>query len=1557
MSRRVFSRSLRRIRPLALLSVLLAGVAGAVPVSLHTLLERSGGVGIPASLMIGDRTYDLSADGLLLDLPAGSYPVRLLTAGGRLVPDVGSDQTTLNVMAPVTERDLIIEAQSKLSLHLPETAVAGQPFMAELKVQNTYGLPLTLTPVLQLPDGLLALGDARSVLTLASGESGSLQTRLLASSAGSYSLGGGLSEASGLSQASLKVTAPASPSATAKPASTPTSVPLTGAPFTGTPQNSPAVNSARLSADPADPLPGDVVTFNLTLHNTGAAPLTVQATPVLPEWIVPETVSGTTVSSTQSVSVPASGEARLSFSGRVAFGPASMETVTVGLTGLPGVTTTQTNVQRQLVNVQVAQPEDGTVGERGSVQVLVSNPTNRPVQVTLRGSGAGANLEATALSLDAQSSSVAEVPLTPSQGGRQNFTVAALSVLPDGSALPISLPSGSSVRATAALNERRVSTISQPYSLRGVPGLSDPSSSASLLASQQLPEGVNYVGGSSQLNGKSIPDPRLSTSGRLYWPLGRSAVNGVLVYQVASPESLPALEPLALTATVGGQDIFLVGEVPSSELDAARGVVSSEREGLIRLPRQGTVLRGQDKTGVVIEGPVGVPVTLLVNGHAVPDSLLGEETVTLGRRRLSYAGVQFAPGTNVLEVSFGDLTDRLEVNVAGAPVRLSIDSTGAVADGASPVVLRILALDAQGVTSGDGTVTIGTDLEPITPDADPRQAGYQIIMQGGVAVLRLEPLLSARRLNISAGLGSLTTSQEVFVDVQTRERYAYQASFGVRFGGEASGGISLDAAARGYAELPLFGGQLQLAADSDGLPRFLGTSGPNGAVNVNDLSRFPVTGSGTEARGALSSDLGVAFRYERRDLSVGYYNAGIDISPLLPLPSINALRVEAREIGGSSFSVRGFVGQLPSGFLTETFIPDGRRSFPLAQLPRPGSELVSVVAGGLSRPLIAGRDYLLDNGTGTLVLASPLSRYSSDFVPQVLSVLYTPAASTATVLTYGGSASYTAGPWGVSVSVAQLGGSAPLGSPLGSTSDSGTVNGGTVSSTDNTFNLAYGAQLTYRTPALQAALNYGVTAFDPGGKLNLSGSYTSPDGDLTGSVNLSRSDSTGLVGQAEVSARLSNFRVRLAHQSLGLSLATPTAAAITSQRTSLTAEAPVFPGLTLGGGLEYVWQQDGDPASGLAGVVLGRYESGGSSLELSHSQPFSAASGIAAQTRLSGSLALTSSTFLEGRVIKTWDDLGTLSGELGVRQTFGNVNYTVTYQLPGVSGESSRARFGLSAPIILTDRVSANVSASLLRDLGNGVFTASGAFGARYQVTGFTATASIEGGRDFGAETTDPTTNLTTDTSNSRLTLRGGATGSLGDQDLSFDAVYNILPTPGGQFTFSYARRTDNLAVLSYARLNTGSGASGVADISVGNVLEGELQVGWQPWLKEAGVSPVLRGLELQPGVAFRFPLSDLSRLGVQGSLGVSVPVTPDLALVATAYVFYQPLGNQPLGTGDSQSADNQTLFTSYAVDLKYTVSPGLRLVAGYTFAQVSALTPDARPGFHIRAELYGGSP
>lgn len=1505
-------------RLLALVLLWLGSVAGAVPVSLHVLLDRSGGVGVAARLSVGDRTYDLEPDGLLLDLPAGQYPVRLLTAGGRLVPDeagnqttgsqTAGNQTTLTVTAPVTEKDLIVEPSVPLKLSLPATVVAGQPFAAQLDVQNTYGLPLTLTPLLRLPDGVLALSDLRSVLTLQSGETGSLQVRLVAAQTGPVKIDGGLNETSGLSQAEAVVEAPA-----------PTAQPSVQLPVSA---------DAGLDADPADPLPGEVVTFHLKLRNPGAAPLTVRATPTLPDWIAPEEGS-----QPQTLSLPGSGEASLTFTGRVGFGPVQAGTVGVRLDGWSGPGSAQVQLRRQLLGVQVAQPDEGTVGERGSVVALVQNPTARPQQVILRGSGAAATLEPVTLSLDAYGRATGELGLTPGQSGRQAFTVTALTTLPDGSPLPVSLPSGSEVRASEAVQERRVASIRQPFSLRGVPGLDDPASAVTLLAVQDLPEGVLYQSGSSQLNGRALPDPQVGNAGRLYWALGRPPLDGVLSYRVASTEEAPALAPLALTASVGGKDLYLSGEVPSSELQTAAAVPEGESGGLIRLPRQGTVLRGQDKTAVVLEGPAGVPVTLSVNGAAVPDALLGEETVTLGRRRLSYAGVALKPGLNVLEAHYGDLSDRLEVNVAGTPVRLVVDASGAVADGASPVVVKILALDARGLSSGDGTLTVDTDLEPVLPDADPREPGYQVVMQGGVAVLRLQPLLSARRLRVAAALGRLTTSQEVFVDVQLRTRYVYQASFGVRFGGgTADGGLSLDAAARGYAELPVLDGQLQAAADSDGLPRFLGGNGVTGAQTAADLGRFPLTGSGTESRGALSSDLGLAFRYERRELSLGYYTAGVSLSPLPALPSFSALRAEVREVGGSPFSVRAFVGQLPSGGRTETFIPDGRRSYMLSELPRLGSTVVTVVAGGLSRTLVIGRDYLVDDGTGTVVLAAPLSRYDENFVPQTLTVLYLPLASTATVLTYGGSLSYASGPWSVDVAAVQLRGAAPI--------DTG----------ESDFSLAYGAQLAYRTPALQAALNYNVTSFDPSGKLGLSGSYLAPDGNVAGSVELSSSDRTGLVGTAEVSARLSEFRVRLSHLSLGVATATATTPALTSQRTTLTLERAVRPGLTLGGGLEYAWTPDTalqDGGAGLSGVVLARYEQGDSSVELQHAQPFSVASGLNAQTRLTGSLALTPTTFLEGRVIRIWDGLGTLSGEIGVRQTLGNVNYTVTYQLPGVSGESSRARFGVAAPIAITDRVSANVSASLLRDLGDGIYTASGTLGVRYRTDTFTATASVEGGRDFGADA-GGTADGATGTSGSRLTLRGGATGTVGDQDLSLDAAYTLLPTPGGQFTFSYARRTDVLATLAYLRLNTGTGVGSI-NPDGGTLLEGEVQLSSQPWLGRPDMSPALNGLELQPGVAFRLPFGSLSELAVQVGLGVSVPVTPQLALAATGYLFYQPLGQ-----GD---ASGSPLSAAYALDLKYTVSPGLRLVAGYTVSQVSALTPDARPGFHIRAELYGGRP
>ncbi len=243
-----------------------------------------------------------------------------------------------------------MEPQTRLRLDVPAQVTLGEPFEARLTVTNGYGLPITLTPVLNAPDDLLTLGDTRRPLTLASGESGTLTVRMVAAAGGTVNLTGTLNESSVQDARDVTV-------AQARPV-TRTDHVLSG-------------GLAELKTDDASVLPGEVTTFDLTLRNPGSTPLSVRATPVFPDWVTPDVESGE-----QTVTVPVGEEAHLSFSGTVAYGPAQDGRFRVQLSGLPDVTDVSGELRRELLDVQVAQPDDGSVGTLSSVDVLLRNPTH-----------------------------------------------------------------------------------------------------------------------------------------------------------------------------------------------------------------------------------------------------------------------------------------------------------------------------------------------------------------------------------------------------------------------------------------------------------------------------------------------------------------------------------------------------------------------------------------------------------------------------------------------------------------------------------------------------------------------------------------------------------------------------------------------------------------------------------------------------------------------------------------------------------------------------------------------------------------------------------------------------------------------------------------------------------------------------------------------------------------------------------------------------------------------------------------------------------------------------
>ncbi|WP_240730930.1 SdrD B-like domain-containing protein [Deinococcus sp. S9] len=869
----------------------------------------------------------------------------------------------------------------------------------------------------------------------------------------------------------------------------------------------------------------------------------------------------------------------------------------------------------------------------------------------------------------------------------------------------------------------------------------------------------------------------------------------------------------------------------------AAGLQTASSQDFIRFPLPNTVVRGSSQTRVVLEGPSGVPARLRVNGREVPASLLGEQGPgeTPGSVRLTYIGVPLQSGQNLLEAQFGDRQEQLPITLAGTPQRLVFRPISVVADGHTPLEVEIAALDAQGQASGQGFVTVQTDLEPTLPDAAPLESGYQLALRDGVARLVLAPLPVGREWTLKAALGNLTAETRLYATTGGQTLALGQGSVGVTFGQD---GLAVHGLARGYLEAPLAGGHVRAALDTQGFPA------------EEDFRLFPVTGSSTEAQLPLRSEDGFAVRYDRADLSAGYSTAPLGLPGLENLPVGTALQVERR----GPLQIRAFAGRIATTTQAEVFQANGS-FYRLQFAPRLGSERVVVQSAGSERVLVPGQDYVLD-ASGLLILAAPLSPYDTHFLPVRLSVTYSPATAQRTLLAAGVGAQYRTGPWTLQFSVAQL------------------------------QELYYGLGLTYTTPELQGRLNYRKDPLNPQGRLTVEA--RGQRGPWSVQASISSAPDEGTLGNASAVYRF-GVRQALLRQRFEPNVVRTEAAL--EQR---------FGAFSLGLGFDYDW------TSGSVGVLaLGRYATGPLQAELSHAQPLT--SGVRApETRLVASYQLSSTLSAQAQLQQQWG-VG-LSGEVGLQQRLGSSNFKVSYQLPGASGEASRARIGVEVPLPINSQWSATFGAALEREMGSGTFGANLSGGVRYQTSALVATLRSDYTLAAGTQ---------------QLTVRGGATGSLGEgQTLAADASVQLLPTVESSFGVSYALRRGTFSLLTTHRLQRGTTSA----------LEGLVQANVQ-------TSPTF---ELQPSLAYRIPFTDAVP-SVQLGLSATTLLTKSFGLSARGYLLWQPTLN--------------TWTAAAGLDGRYRLAEPVWVVAGYTWSNVTGLTPEARPGFHIRLDFAGGTP
>ncbi|MGC8904600.1 hypothetical protein [Thermus sp.] len=719
-------------------------------------------------------------------------------------------------------------------------------------------------------------------------------------------------------------------------------------------------------------LPGEEVELRLLVENRGEAPMRYTLEDACPDWLAP-------LAPPRFEGYLKPGERALhAYRARVLLGPEARGACVARLrTPLEEVRAEVDLARRPLELVKEAEPARVLEGAEGVFRLRVRNPADHPVEVELK------DIPGQGLAMEPWSERVRLGP-----GEERSFTLAFRAEAVGEAAnqlvaflgeTPAAFPAQAKVAVLPLLAPERLSVVRLPFRVEGQGDL--------LLLGFRLPQGAEYRPGSARLDGVPVEEPRLLGDALVFRLPFRP--EGTLTLALLHRDPLPPLQAPSLTLVRLDRELPLQGKLSLKDYERAKPL-PKDRKGLILEPQDGAIVQGE-AVSLKVEAPLG-PIRVAVNGFEVPSRLLGEAQYDEGRKvqRLAYYGVPLAPGRNVVEVEGPGFYDKVEVFRPGPAKALVLEPVRLVADGRTPLEFRLKAVDDLGLPTGFGLATLEADPEPIAPDASLQETGYQVLLKDGVGTLLLRPLLAPREVRVRARFNELEREFRLFAGGREEPFWLAQGSVGVAYRpGEPPKAFGL---ARGYGELPLGEGLLQVAVDTTG-----------GLSRTPDPGLFPITGSGEEAKRPLASHDPLAFRYAASGLTLSYERGGLAPG----LGEATALRLSTR----GDLRLEAFLGLLPRGQVREEIVPDGTAFYRLAQSPAPGSLRLTLQEGARLKVLSPGVDYTYDFRTGEIALARPLFPLTPDFAPVRLIAEYAPLASPRDLLAAGATLTQEAGPW------------------------------------------------------------------------------------------------------------------------------------------------------------------------------------------------------------------------------------------------------------------------------------------------------------------------------------------------------------------------------------------------------------------------------------------------------------------------------------------------------------------------------------------------------------------
>lgn len=919
---------------------------------------------------------------------------------------------------------------------------------------------------------------------------------------------------------------------------------------------------------------------------------------------------------------------------------------------------------------------------------------------------------------------------------------------------------------TPAPQAQRSSSVTLPFDA--------PAQASELVIAHAIPTGAQYVPGSARLNGQPLADPLRGPSGTLYWTLpgaaqrAGTAVPGAITYDLSHTGTLGELPAPALLARYKGErSEVLQSRVDEGDLRAARPLGSaqatlSENPGAIKFPLQGSLIRIRDRINITVEVPQDAAQPLTVNGQVISEDRIGETTTdpTRGVRRLTYVGVPLRAGLNTLQLG----ADTVTVQLVGATARTEITPVSLVADGATPIRLKIRTLDASGNPTGQASVTLTSTLEPLAPDANPGESGYQVHLEDGEGELVLQPQSAPTtlKLRVQQGQDILTRSFDIRPDDSRVGVGMISATLGLD--GNLNLSDDLTWQARASLETPLAGGKLYVAADKDGLP-----------TEQDTLKRFAAFGDASIQSTPLQGIDPVAARYDHPTLRAEYRRSSLPIDVLPVGEQLTALTVTSK----SNPQLSGFVALVPEDRAQDTLTPEGTR---LLRLSRgnvaEGSDtlVVQTLERGTGKllaqqTLARNVDYILDTRTGIITLARALDDTDAslnDIRVQATYRLNNPADQRQ--LAYGAQIKYQAGQATIGAAAISLDGTVTAGARA--TYDNGTTRTDGLLAYSGGFQASADLSTTLGRSTVQARIRYqdgqyrGLAPLTPG--LNANASVTTQH-----TTSLSSSVQTEY------------------HNTLGT-------AAKDIQGGSVTARADYrLAPFSVGAGVKYAY---GDQY-GLGAVFSAGYHRAPVDVDITHTQPLAGAAGgnLDPITTVATRYAITDTITLG-----VTDEINWKTGQraiLTLDSRLGSTNYQVAYDLPTAGGQGNRARFGVTTTVALSDQLTAGLRGSATYALN----TREPQLGAGLDLNYKTQTLSATTGTD-----------LTYSSKGFGVVLRGGVSGSLSDHlTLTADGLAEFGAGKNGQraaIGFAYRNRTFN--ALGSARYVNGTLAGNQPELS-----------------------------------------------------------------------------------------------------------------------------------------------